>query len=209
MGKVFFTSDFHLGHANILHLGDGRPFNSLWHMASTIRDSWFSVVGDDDTVVMLGDMVMGAWDENVLFFEGLPGRKIMKPGNHDRFSAVHNNERRISHAVEVLKGMGIEVLPETPTFWDITMRDGHTVKVLLSHYPYSQDRFGRSSRFERFVPVFDATVPIPLIHGHTHSSSVLSEHPWEFHVGVDAHEFKLVDESTIVDWLESLLSVGD
>lgn len=205
MGKVFYTSDFHLGHANILHLGEGRPFSSVEHMAAVLREDWWNNVGDDDTVVMLGDMIMGDWVENAKFFETLPGRKIMKPGNHDRFSAVHNSARRIADATAILESYGVEVLPETPTTWAVPV-NGASVEVLLSHYPYSEDRFERQSRFDRYVPVFDSGKPVPLLHGHTHSRSVLSDNPWEFHVGVDAHGFKLVSESVVVEWLAGLPS---
>lgn len=52
--KVFFTSDTHLGHANIMKYCN-RPFTSVDEMDKTIIDNINKVVGRDDTLFHLGD----------------------------------------------------------------------------------------------------------------------------------------------------------
>ena len=54
----FFTADLHLGHKNIIKYCN-RPFSSLKDMDETIINNWNSVVGKNDTVYALGDLVFG------------------------------------------------------------------------------------------------------------------------------------------------------
>lgn len=51
---IFFTSDMHLGHKNIIRLSD-RPFGSMEEMDQVIIDNYNSVVKVGDTVYDLGD----------------------------------------------------------------------------------------------------------------------------------------------------------
>ena len=54
---IFFTSDLHLGHANIIRLCD-RPFSNVEEMDETIINNWNEHVHKDDTVYVLGDFTM-------------------------------------------------------------------------------------------------------------------------------------------------------
>jgi calcineurin-like phosphoesterase family protein len=58
MEKVFFTSDTHFGHANIIKYC-GRPFASVEEMNRELIARWNAVVGPRDTVYHLGDR---AWE---------------------------------------------------------------------------------------------------------------------------------------------------
>ena len=50
--NIFFISDLHLGHANVLRY-DNRPFANVDEMHNTLVERWNSVVGDDDVVYFL------------------------------------------------------------------------------------------------------------------------------------------------------------
>lgn len=78
---LFFTSDSHLGHKNILHL-DGRPYASLEEMEHAFIDQWNETVTSQDTVYHLGDFF---WKLNVAerVLPQLNGRIVCVKGNHD------------------------------------------------------------------------------------------------------------------------------
>lgn len=82
----FFTSDWHLGHSNILKY-DRRPFRDVDRMLSALLDNYNSVVDLDATVVFLGDMFFRMDKLNALWVTSyLHGRKTLILGNHDRHS---------------------------------------------------------------------------------------------------------------------------
>ena len=58
--KIFFTSDPHYGHRNILNFCN-RPFKDTKEMEKALIENWNSVVGDNDIAFILGD---------VMWFEG-------------------------------------------------------------------------------------------------------------------------------------------
>ena len=56
MSKVFFTSDLHFGHTNVITL-DKRPFSSVEEMDEELIKRWNKKVGKGDLVYVLGDMI--------------------------------------------------------------------------------------------------------------------------------------------------------
>ena len=50
----FYISDNHFGHFNIIRY-DNRPFDNTNKMDEVMIDRWNEVVGDNDTVYILGD----------------------------------------------------------------------------------------------------------------------------------------------------------
>ena len=81
MGKTFIISDTHFGHANIIKYCN-RPFESTVQMDEYIAEKWIEEVGEEDTVLHLGDVAFKTQylDEVI---QSLPGRKILVWGNHD------------------------------------------------------------------------------------------------------------------------------
>lgn len=80
--RIFFTSDIHFGHTNIIQYCK-RPFESVSHMNNSIIERWNSVVGGLDLVYVLGDVCMGPLEETVRLVSRLHGRKVLIKGNHD------------------------------------------------------------------------------------------------------------------------------
>lgn len=78
---TYFSSDYHLGHTNIIKY-DGRPFNSVEEMDETIIKNHNSVVKPKDDFYFLGDLCFNnkAYD----YLRRLNGRKFFIRGNHDR-----------------------------------------------------------------------------------------------------------------------------
>lgn len=84
----FFISDLHLGHKNILTFkrDNGEPlraFSDVDEMHAVMVDRWNAVVRNRDTVVVLGDVVIGRW--GFQYLKAMRGRKILVKGNHDIF----------------------------------------------------------------------------------------------------------------------------
>ena len=82
---IYFTSDLHLEHPNIIHYC-GRPFRNVQQMNKVLIKNWNSVINEDDVVYMLGDLSIkppaykrGLWH----FVDNMKGKKHLILGNHD------------------------------------------------------------------------------------------------------------------------------
>lgn len=86
--KIWFTSDLHLGHKNILSY-DPRPFNSIEEHDSTILANLQTVVDVYDDLYILGDFGFANKDALEFYFTLLPNcNRFFIKGNHDR-SKLH------------------------------------------------------------------------------------------------------------------------
>lgn len=86
MGNVFFISDMHFNHSNII-MYCNRPFENVHEMNETIIENWNNTVSDDDVVYVLGDV--GFFNPHTIevassFIKKLKGDKRLICGNHDR-----------------------------------------------------------------------------------------------------------------------------
>ena len=96
-GKVWITSDTHYGHKNIVRgttnwrTQDGevpvdstRDFQTIEQMNERLIDGINHFVGQDDTLIMLGDVSFGGFDNIGIFLERLVCHNIhLILGNHD------------------------------------------------------------------------------------------------------------------------------
>ena len=80
--RVFFTSDTHFYHSNIINFC-GRPFKNVEVMNETLIANWNSVVGPDDIVFPLGDSCPGGSAEWTNILNRLNGKIYLIVGNHD------------------------------------------------------------------------------------------------------------------------------
>lgn len=80
---IFFTSDWHVGHENVLML-DARPFRDLEHMHEVLVSNYNATVPPDGVCYFLGDV--GLCSEAILtsVLSRLNGTKVLVLGNHDR-----------------------------------------------------------------------------------------------------------------------------
>jgi len=89
MANVFFTSDLHLGHDNLLDFRShvhGKLFNNSEQMNEWIIEKWNSRVRPRDLVWVLGDIAWGS--DNLHYFAQMNGTKRLILGNHDNFSIL-------------------------------------------------------------------------------------------------------------------------
>lgn len=82
MANIFFISDLHLGHENIMKFGQ-RSFDTIDEHNEAIVSSWNAVVRAKDIVWVLGDICMDM--KSMELFSRMGGRKRLILGNHDRF----------------------------------------------------------------------------------------------------------------------------
>ena len=106
-GKVYITSDLHFGHKNIVRgttnwrTQDGevpvdstRDFQTIEQMNERLIDGINHFVGQDDTLIMLGDVSFGGFDNIGIFLERLVCHNIhLILGNHDHH--IENNRDHV------------------------------------------------------------------------------------------------------------------
>lgn len=85
---IYFTSDLHFSHKNILNMGRGRSFSSVEEMNQKLIENWNKkVTSNEDIVYVLGDVFWGQNSDQIRkVMEKLNGRKVLILGNHDRLT---------------------------------------------------------------------------------------------------------------------------
>ena len=87
MGKIYITSDLHLGHDKDFLWGS-RGFSSSEEHDRTLIEKWNSVITYDDEVYVLGDLMLGDNEEGVRKLNQLNGKIYIIYGNHDSATRI-------------------------------------------------------------------------------------------------------------------------
>ena len=87
MGKIWLTSDLHLGHDRDFIWGP-RGFNSVEEHDETIIKNWNELVSPDDEVWCLGDLMLGDNYTGCQKLNQLAGTIYILAGNHDTSTRV-------------------------------------------------------------------------------------------------------------------------
>ena len=80
--SIYFTSDLHFGHKNIIRY-DNRPFLTVEEMDNSLIEKWNNKVKSDDLTYILGDV---SWYDDATtakLINQLNGEKVLIKGNHD------------------------------------------------------------------------------------------------------------------------------
>lgn len=88
--NIFFTSDMHFGHANIINFCQ-RPFASVEEMNEGLIERWNAVVQPGDVVWSLGDFAFMPFENTLEVLKRLNGDLHMVLGNHDQ--KIANNRK--------------------------------------------------------------------------------------------------------------------
>lgn len=187
---IWFTSDLHLGHANIIEYCD-RPFDNVDDMNDNLLYNWNSVVDMDDTVYVLGDIAMGKIADTLPLFNLLSGYKILVPGNHDRCWLGHNKH---GMWIDKYEDVGFSIVGNDPDNYggvvDWQDDDGNIIAD-LNHFPFYGDS-GDEDRYEDFRPVNHGQW---LLHGHVHDTWRVRDRM--INVGVDVWDYHPISLDTI------------
>lgn len=184
--NVFFTSDLHFGHRNILEFCK-RPFNSVEEMDEALIENWNSVVKPNDFVFDLGDFAFAPNHRWYELLARLNGKHVLILGNHDIIRWPGDNVMGLFHRVEQQMILKIE------DRW-----------VYLNHYPFLC--YGGTYR--------TPGAAVWQLHGHVHSSPYDTERrgkdnerlglrfPYQYDVGVDNNNFTPVSWTRIKGIIE-------
>lgn len=120
---IWFTSDHHFGHENIIKY-QRRPFDDAKQMDAAMIDAWNNVVAKDDLVYHLGDFTLGGEGLAKAYFAMLNGRikMLAYPWHHDKRWLRIANE-----------------IPNVTLVSPLTVLDfGHPAIITLCHYPLEE-----------------------------------------------------------------------
>lgn len=106
-GKIYLSSDLHFSHKNIVRgvtnwrtpegeipTKSTRDFNTIEQMNETLVSNINSVVGQEDTFIVLGDISFGGFDNVNVLLDRLVCKNIhLILGNHDKH--IENNRENI------------------------------------------------------------------------------------------------------------------
>jgi len=194
--NIFITSDWHVGHANVL-IYDKRPFEDLNHMHRVLVNNYNASVRDGDVCYFLGDMGMGSGDVLKKVIERLNGTKVLILGNHDKNTYS-------------MYGVGFDVVLNTAVIYLGDKR------ISMSHCPLpgifredvanmkgakENENWHGEHKNQRFTSQ-DLTVDFHL-HGHIHSDGKTKPRSTDrqYDVGVRANAYKPVSLSLIESWI--------
>jgi len=141
MSNVFFASDHHFHHENILKFlrSDGtqlRSFNGIHHMHEHIIAQHNSVVKPDDKVYFLGDVCITKTAAGLEILGRLNGIKILVRGNHDecklsQYAQYFDDVRGVTHRYGVVM-THVPIHPDSLDRWGNNIHGHlHYKRVLL------------------------------------------------------------------------------
>lgn len=163
---IYYTSDNHIYHENILKLAH-RPYKTVEEMNADIIKKWNAKVQKNDDVYILGDMFYKAKDTTQItdVLKLLNGKKHLVRGNHDRFLNSINWK---------------EYFEEVVYYKEISDNDR---MVVLFHYPIEEWNGYYRNSYMLYGHVHD-------------NDATIKSHPRKFNVGVDVNDFepKTLDE---------------
>ncbi len=164
--SVFFTSDTHFMHANIVEYCN-RPFNTVDEMDEEIIKRWNKMVGEDDVVFHLGDFCFGSEKSWRYLISRLNGMIYLVAGNHDKNITM-------DHFVDVDQIMNIMVQG------DDEMDDDQ--RITLCHYPMISWYQSHRGAWQFFGHVHGGLID----DGFSYAPKLT---PNQLDVGVDVHQF--------------------
>ena len=158
MSKIWLTSDLHFGHDREFVWG-ARGFEDVEEMNVAIVQRFNSVISPEDTLYILGDVMLGDNEAGIDCLKRINGKKIFIRGNHD------TNAR-----VELLKNFTEEEIK-----W-ADMIKYKKKNIYLSHHPTIVTNVGELHNL------------ILNFYGHTHQiENFYDNYVNMYHVGVDSH----------------------
>ena len=177
--EVFFTSDLHLNHSNIIHHCD-RPFKDSSEMDAEIIRRWNEKIPPTAHVFLLGDVCYGKLSIWENYIKQLNGTIHLIKGNHDYQQGIK------------LEGLFNSIHDQL----EIIINDGNTKQsILLNHYPLLT-----WAKYERGAWN---------LYGHYHTSKthkLEGTSPKQYDVGVDNNNFTPISYYEVKDIIQKQIA---
>lgn len=180
MSKVFFISDTHFLHENIIKY-TGRPLNHNKLMV----ENWNNTVSKDDYVFHIGDFSAGVnkvpqgFEKLKKIANMLNGTKYLIKGNHDHYSDdVYTKE------------LGFESVNDYIIYKD----------YFLCHYSLNIDKYTENRHiesFEKLNQIFMKSNAKFIVHGHSHTTKFEGK----INVSVEQINFTPIQEENLLSIL--------
>ena len=182
--EIFFVSDTHFGHTNIIKYCN-RPFNNTDEMDEALINNWNAKVPKDGIVYHLGDFAWGSINYWKKIREQLNGEIILIYGNHDEKYLNNKLMYKLFKEVTPQKNIWINKIP-----------------IYMNHYPFLC--FGGSYKG------LGATWQL---FGHVHSNPRSEEgldhkrlvncFPTQYDVGVDNNNFTPISFDELYSYINN------
>ena len=168
---IYFTSDLHFGHKNVL-VFNNRPFKDVDDMNQSLIRNYNEVVSNSDDVYILGDLSYHC-DETLLknCLSQLKGHKTLVLGNHDKLSVISK----------------MNIFEDIVNYQEVYYQ---SIFLVLSHYPFmtwNKSRYGAIHLHGH-------------IHSDkSYNKNNIIEGIRRFDVGVDANDYKPVSITDVLN----------
>lgn len=180
----YFSSDWHLGHENVIRFSD-RPFKNASEMDDAIISQMLAPLKPSDDFYFLGDM---GTNENAIhrFFQGLP-KKVKVYwilGNHDKQSTIERFRNRchfIGHMYETKLFIGAGIPRQS---------------ITMAHYPmitWNKSHYGAWQLFGHHHAASHGHEEIPVRAGGK-----------QLNVNCEFHNYLPVTENNLIEIMKKL-----
>lgn len=185
--KVFFTSDTHFGHKNILRFCK-RPWATIAEHDQALIQNWNDIVPEDAVVFHLGDFCYkGGGFPTIQHLKGLlHGQIVLIRGNHDPDTRKTQNFQKLQ---QLFTGV-----------YDLLQIEVEGQRILMSHYPLLTwpHAYGQHPTWQLF--------------GHVHLRKRITSldaftveqccRPTQYEVGVDLNGYRPISFQNLKERIE-------
>ena len=177
--KIWFSSDSHFCHDRGF-IYEPRGFSTVDEANEEIIKRWNSVVGPDDLVYHLGDVMLNDNEKGIQCLERLNGQIYILRGNHDTSTRMY-----MYLAAKNVFGCG--------DYARVIKHNGYN--FYISHYPTL------TSNMDNDAPAKKHMINL---YGHTHQkTNFYQDQPFMYHVGLDSHDCYPVEITQIINDIEA------
>lgn len=183
--KLFFTSDTHFFHRNIIKYCN-RPFENTDEMNKTLVENWNGIVPEDGVVFHLGDVSLTATPKLLNdLLHSLNGEKYLIIGNHEKDALskefIRGHWKGIYDIAEIF-------VPDE----EITYGEQH---IVMCHYPMIIWNASHRGSWGLFGHV----------HGGLSNKGEIKHSPLAMDVGVDCHNYNPISYQQVKEQITKQL----